>query len=77
MKYTIQNILCMKLINNTFRAFQRRRLYHPSRTQITVVNVYNYYTDIKNSVSFHTEKTICGPDQSTILTKFGSFHKED
>lgn len=74
MKDTIQNILYMRIISNMFRAFQRIKLYHPFRTQMIVVN--ESCTDIKNLCFFHTEKNICGSDQSTILTKFDSFHKE-
>ena len=52
-------------------------MYHPLRTQMTVVNVYSSCTGIKNLSFFHREKAICGPDQSTLLTKFDSFRHED
>ena len=63
----------MGVISNMFRAFQSIKV----RTQMTVVNVYGSCNGIKNVCFFPTERTICGPDQSTILTKFDSFLKED
>ena len=81
MKDTIQNLMYMRLIGNISREFQRGRLYHPLRIQMTVVKVCTYIyiscTDIENLCDFHSEKTICVSDLNTIRTKIDSFHKED
>jgi hypothetical protein len=41
-KDTIQNLMYMRLIGNISREFQRGRLYHPLRIQMTVVKVCMY-----------------------------------
>ena len=51
-----KNILYMRVISNMFRTFQIRRLYHPLRTQMTVVNVYSSCTGIKNLFFFFSQR---------------------